>query len=242
MKVSKGMFILLLSIMTILFGLSFIATKQALQGLGIFQVIFCRHVLALIFLTLILGRERHRLYIPRKDLKHFLLLTLVEPVGYFIFETIGVRYSTPSNVSIIIATIPIFSLLFAWWILREKTHWPAVAGISFSLLGVYLVVAAAAKSEFAPHPLLGNLFTVGASISAGLYNVLCRRLGQTYSPWTITYYQSLVASVVFLPLAVAEYLLIPDIQVTGEVFFSILYLALGSSLVAYLLLNYSLSK
>jgi drug/metabolite transporter (DMT)-like permease len=242
MNVSKRMFILLLSIMTILFGLSFIATKQALQGLGIFQVVFCRHVLALIFLTLILWRERQKFYIPRKDLKHFLLLTLVEPVGYFIFETIGLRYSTPSNVSIIIATIPIFSLLFAWWILKEKIHLPAVAGITFSLLGVYLVVAASAGSEFAPRPLLGNLFTVGASVSAGLYNVLCRRLGQTYSPWTITYYQSIVASLVFLPLAVAEYFLLPDIQVTGEIFFSILYLALGSSVIAYLILNFSLSK
>ena len=50
MNVSKRMFILLLSIMTILFGLSFIATKQALQGLGIFQVVFSGHVGAWLFL------------------------------------------------------------------------------------------------------------------------------------------------------------------------------------------------
>jgi drug/metabolite transporter (DMT)-like permease len=228
--------------MTILFGLSFIATKQALQGLGIFQVVFFRHLLALIFLTLLLWPNRKRLYIPRKDLKHFLVLTLVEPVGYFIFETIGVRYSSPSNVSIIIATIPIFSLLFAWWILREKSRVPAIVGIVLSLFGVYLIVAASTESELAPLPLLGNLFTVGASVSAGLYNVLCRKLGQTYSPYTITYYQSIVASVVFLPLAVMEYFLLPDIHITSEVFYSVLYLALGSSVVAYLILNYSLGK
>ena len=242
MNLSNRMFILLLSIMTILFGLSFIATKQALQGLGIFQVVFCRHLLALIFLTLLLWPNRKRFYIPRKDLKHFLLLTLVEPVGYFIFETIGIRYSSPSNVSIIIATIPIFSLLFAWWILREKSRMPALVGIVLSLLGVYLIVAASAESELAPRPLLGNLFTVGACVSAGLYNVLCRRLGQTYSPWTITYYQSIVATVVFLPLAVIEYFFHPDIQITGEIFLSILYLALGSSVAAYFILNYSLGK
>jgi drug/metabolite transporter (DMT)-like permease len=228
--------------MTILFGLSFIATKQALLGLGIFQVVFFRHLLAWIFLTLLLWRKRKTLSIPRKDLKHFLLLTLVEPVGYFIFETIGIRYSSPSNVSIIIATIPIFSLLFAWWILKEKSRLPAILGIVLSLWGVYLIVAASVESELAPRPLLGNLFTVGACVSAGLYNVLCRRLGQTYSPWTITYYQSIVATIVFLPLAVIEYFILPDLEVTGEVFFSVLYLALGSSVAAYFILNYSLSK
>jgi len=242
MNLSNRMFVLLLSVMTILFGLSFIATKQALLGLGIFQVVFFRHLLALIFLTLLLWRKRKTLYIPGKDLKHFLLLTLVEPVGYFIFETIGIRYSSPSNVSIIIATIPIFSLLFAWWILKEKSRIPAIIGIVLSLLGVYLIVVASAKSELAPRPLLGNLFTIGACVSAGLYNVLCRRLGQTYPPWTITYYQSIVATVVFLPLAIIEYFILPDFYVNGEVFYSVLYLALGSSVAAYFILNYSLGK
>ena len=242
MNLSNRMFVLLLSVMTILFGLSFIATKQALLGLGIFQVVFFRHLLALIFLTLLLWRKRKTLYIPGKDLKHFLLLTLVEPVGYFIFETIGIRYSSPSNVSIIIATIPIFSLLFAWWILKEKSRIPAIIGIVLSLLGVYLIVVASAKSELAPRPLLGNLFTIGACVSAGLYNVLCRRLGQTYPPWTITYYQSIVATVVFLPLAIIEYFILPDFYINGEVFYSVLYLALGSSVAAYFILNYSLGK
>ncbi len=163
-------------------------------------------------------------------------------MSYFIFETIGIRYSTPSNVSIIIATIPIFSLLFARWILRERTHVWAIIGIIFSLFGVYVIVTSVVESSLAPRPFLGNIFTVGAAISAGLYNVLCRKLSQTYSPWTITFYQSLVASVVFLPLAISEFFILPDIQLNTEIFLSIVYLALGSSIIAYFILNYSLSK
>lgn len=242
MRTSRWIFILLLSIMTILFGLSFIATKFALQGLGIFQVVFFRHLLALFFLTLILWHHRQKFFIARKDLKHFLLLTLIEPVTYFIFETIGIRYSTPSNVSIIIATIPIFSVLFARWILHEKTHGWAVFGIFFSLLGVYLIVTGTVESYLAPRPFLGNMFTVGAAIAAGLYNVLCRRLSQTYSPSTITFYQSLVASIVFLPLALYQYFILPVILLNTEIILSIFYLALGSSIIAYFILNYSLSQ
>ncbi len=228
--------------MTILFGLSFIATKQALNGLGIFQVIFSRHFLALLLLTALLCSDRRKFYIARKDLKHFLALTMVEPVGYFIFETFGLQYTSPSSVSILIATIPIFSLLFALWVLNERSHWIAVLGIIFSLAGVYLIVSVQKTTVLAPRPLLGNVLAIGAAMSAGLYNVLCRRLSRTYSPWTITYYQSIVASVVFLPLAMGEVFWEQKLFINSEIIVSILYLAFGSSVAAYILLNYSLSR
>ncbi len=231
-----------LFLMTLLFGMSFIATKQALTGLGIFQVVFARHFLALVVLSLFLWRRPRRLVIAPQDRKHFLVLTVVEPVGYFIFETYGIRYTTPSSVSIIIATIPVFSLLFALWLLRENTHWLAVAGIGLSLLGVYFIVSTQQTSELAPYPLAGNFLTLGAAVTAGLYNVLCRRLTRRYSAWTITYYQAIAASLFFLPFASAEGFLYSGWFIDRTVVFSILYLGLGSSVVAYYLLNYSLSR
>lgn len=242
MKLTGGKYLPLLVFMTILFGLSFIATKYALQGLGIFQVIFARFFLALIVLTFILWRDRSKFNIARGDRKHFLLLTMVEPVGYFVFETYGIRYASPSSVSIIIATIPIFSLLFALWILKEKTTRIAILGIIISLVGVYFIVSTQGVSVLAPHPVLGIALTLGAAMSAGLYNVLSRRLTQTYSPWTVTYYQSIVASIVFLPLAVGEGFLLPHIYIDEKIVLSILYLAFGSSVIAYFLLNFSLSR
>lgn len=228
--------------MTVLFGLTFVASKIALQGIGIFQLVFLRHFFALVLLTALLWRNRDRFYIAKRDRKQFLLLTLIEPIGYFIFETIGINFTTPSNVSLIIATIPIFSLLFALWILGEKVNHYAVIGIFFSLIGVYLIVSLQEKSVLAPKPLLGNIFTLGAAISAGIYNSLCRRLTQTYSPWTITYAQAIVATFVFLPLAVNETILLRESYVNIKIFLSILYLAIGGSVTAYLILNYTLSK
>ena len=106
MKKSRGRYLPLLILMTVLFGLTFIATKQALSGLSVFQVVFARYIVALIPLTLILWFDKQKFKIARKDRPLFLLLTIVEPVGFFIFETYGIRYTSPSMVSIIIATIP----------------------------------------------------------------------------------------------------------------------------------------
>jgi drug/metabolite transporter (DMT)-like permease len=235
-------YLFLLILMTILFGLTFVASKVALQGIGIFQLVFLRHFFALVLLSAILWRNRYKFYIAKRDRKQFLLLTLIEPIGYFIFETIGINFTTPSNVSLIIATIPIFSLMFALWILGEKVNRYVLLGIFFSLLGVYLIVSLQKKSVLAPKPLLGNIFALGAAVSAGIYNSLCRRLTQTYSPWTITYSQAVVATFVFLPLAVNEIIFIREPFLDLKIFFSVLYLAIGGSVIAYLILNYTLGK
>jgi drug/metabolite transporter (DMT)-like permease len=232
-------FLPLLILMTVLFGLTFIATKQALTGMGVFQVVFSRHILALLPLILILWFDKRKFFVARKDRIPFLILTLVEPVGFFIFETYGIRYTSPSMVSIIIATIPVFSMIFAFGILKERVNIIVVWGMIISLAGVYLVVSVQEKSSLAPFPLLGNLLVFGAAISAGLYNVLCRKLVQNYSPWTITFYQAVVASLVFFPLSLFEGRSILGGNINITVVYSILYLSLGGTF-AYYLLNYTL--
>ena len=241
MKLPGGKYPFLLTLMTMLFGLSFIASKNALQGLGIFQLVFGRYIFALLLWTAILWRRKKHFYIARRDWKQFLLLTLVEPVGYFIFETTGVRYTSPASVALIIATIPVFSTLFALFLLKERINWQGGLGIVLSIAGVYFIVSLQQASQLAPRPLLGSLLTLGAATSAGIYNVLCRRLSRRYSPLTITYYQTVIATVVFLPPALLETLLRPETHLNGFVLGNVLYLALGCSVLAYYLLNYSLS-
>ena len=242
MTVQENKYLPLLFLMTLLFGISFIATKQALQGLGIFQVVFSRYFLALLLLSAILWKDRNKLYIARRDWKYFLLLTMVEPVGYFIFETMGIRYTSPSNVSLIIATIPVFTLIFATLMIQEKISRWALGGILLSLLGVYFIVSYQVETVLAPAPIPGNLLAIGAAISASFYNVLCRRITRSYSPLTITFYQSIMATIVFLPLAVIETLIRDSTHINGSIILSIFYLGFGSSVAAYFLLNFALSR
>ena len=184
-----------------LFGLTFIATKFALEGLGIFQVVFGRYGIAFFILVIALRKKPHHFSIASRDIKHFVALTLVEPVSYFIMETYGVRYSSPANVSLIIATIPVFAVIFAFFILKERLSAVNIAGIFISIFGVYFIVTLQESSVLAPRPVLGNFLTLGAAMAAGLYNSLARRLAQKYSPLTLTYYQTLMATITILVLS-----------------------------------------
>ena len=93
-----------------------------------------------------------------------LLLTVLSPVGYFIFETSGIKYTSPTSASLIIATIPIFSTIIAMIFLKEKMTPFATLGVFISFLGVYLIVSYQTASVYAPKPLLGNMLVFGAAI------------------------------------------------------------------------------
>ncbi|NOX38396.1 MAG: DMT family transporter [Calditrichaeota bacterium] len=242
MSAGQGRYVPLLFLMTLLFGGSFVATKIALEGLGVFQVVLGRYALAFLVILAVFWRKRHYFFIPREDWKHFLLLTAIEPIGYFIFETYGVRLTSPSNVALIIATIPGFAVIFAVFLLNERPTRKTLAGIALSFVGVYVIVQAQQTTALAPHPLLGSLFTLGAAMCAGLYNSLARRLTRRYHPITLTFYQSLVATFFFFPLALGELWLGGEPVLNQRVLISLLYLSLGSSVLGYFLLNYGLSR
>ncbi|NIR46969.1 MAG: EamA family transporter, partial [candidate division Zixibacteria bacterium] len=179
--------LVVLFFMTIFFGLTFIATKFALQGIGVFQLVFARYALALSVLTALFWRSRHRFRIQRQDWKFFIVMTMIEPVGYFILETFGIRYTSPGSASLIIATIPIFSMIFATLLLKEKPGLLAVVGMLVCFLGVYFIVNLQKTSSLAPSPLLGNVLVLGAATCAGLYNCYARRLTRNYAPLTLTF-------------------------------------------------------
>jgi len=235
-------YFILLLIMTLLFGFSFIASKNALMGLGIFQLIFGRYFFALLIFVFLFWKRREVYFIDRKDWKDLLLLTLIEPVGYFIFETFGIRFTTPSSVSLIIATIPVFSMIFSAWILKEKTSFVGILGIMISICGIYLIFSWQRQSFLAPNPLLGNFLTLGAALSAGLYNVFCRKLTRKYSPISITFYQTVVATLFFFPAALIETIRRKNVIPDPFIFLNVLYLAVGCSVIAYFILNHSLSR
>jgi len=232
----------LLLLMTALFGMTFISVKAALEGLGVFQLVFGRYAIAFLVLTLIFHKNLRRFHLKRRDWKYFLLLTAVEPVGYFIFETFGLRYTSPASASLMVATIPIFSLIFAIFILNEKPGRAGILGVLVCFGGVYFIVQLQEANRIAPAPLPGNGLVLLAALSAGFYNCYARKLSFNHSPLTITYYQTLTATVVFMPLAVWESFHNPAFYIDWKIAGHVLYLAFGGSIFAYFLLNQALSR
>lgn len=75
-----------------------------------------------------------------KDLKLFFLMAFFEPFLYFLGESYGLLYVSPTVASVIVATIPLLSPIAAWYFFREKVSPMNIVGFLFSFVGVGVVV------------------------------------------------------------------------------------------------------
>jgi len=230
-----------LAMAVIFWGLSFIATKIALESFPPFCLIFFRFAGASIFFIFLLMRTT----IPTltwKNLKPLLFVAIFQPGLYFSFETIGLQYSSATKVSLIIATIPIVVLFFSIVFLKERVRMINIAGIVLSIFGVTLLVFGGKVLSGTGGEISGDLFVLGAVFSAAMYMIMIRSLGKAFSPVQITGMQIIFGAILFFPPFLFT---MPEIQwnkVTASAYIAVIALTIFSTIGAFLCYNYALTK
>ena len=225
----------LISAMAI-WGLSFLAIKDLVGTIPIFSLLFARFLLATLLLG-ILAITRKALRLPRRDLLTLAGLSILSPVGYFLFETYGVFYTQPSNVAVIIATIPIAVYLIALARKQERMIWRRSAGILIAYSGI-LILVGGGKNE-AGASLLGDLLVLGAVLCAAARVTLIKDILRRVTPLQLTFYQFFFSLFVFGPLALTEGFTWIG-QLTALSLLELLFLGVFCSAVAFLFMHYAL--
>ncbi len=226
----------------IFWGLSFVATKIALETIPAFTLIFARFFVSASFFGLLVFKRGFPRFSAR-DRWTILLTALFEPCLYFVFETKGLQYTSAPKASLIIATVPLAVLALAALLLKERARVASIFGIFISLAGIWLLVTG--DPEFGwdlKGALLGDLLVFGAVVSAALYIVCARSLGKTYSSFDITTMQTFYGSLFFAPAFLWEY---PDLQlaaISGRSLAALAYLTVFATIAAFLCYNHALTK
>ena len=191
-----------------MWGLSFIASKYAMQrGFGEFTLAFVRYVLVCLVMLPVLRVKEGKLTLPqRKDWPAIIISGVLGISIYFILEYMGVMRTTVANASLVLAAIPVLSIL--WGALRGRRY-RAVCwlGVLVSLAGVFFVVYFCAASEdggFDLSVLLGNLMLLGASVCWVVYIELSDRLLTRYTSLNLTCWQGVAGLIALLPTALLE--------------------------------------
>ena len=102
----------------ILFGLSFIFTKSITAQVSDLALISWRFVTAFLFINLYFLISRRRITINGRNLKPLTRIAILNPIIYFICETIGIRMTTASESGAFLACIPVVALIMSSLILR----------------------------------------------------------------------------------------------------------------------------
>lgn len=224
----------------IFWGISFISTKVVLREIPPVSIALFRQFIALVPLLAWALISRTSLRVKPRDLLLMAGSSFFGIVLYFVFENNGLLLTTASSASMIVASVPIFTLITEAIFFKMRISGKIVLCIVTSIAGVYLVISVNGKLDFSSSAFIGNLLVIGAMISWVIYTILSRKLGNSYDGLVITIYQTALSSVLFIPFV------LPEIggwrQVTLVPLLNLIYLGVFCSAVSYFSFLYAIKR
>lgn len=214
-------------------GMSYVWSKIVFEYYSPLTTVFLRLVLSSGFLLLYILIMKKAQKIRKADFGLFFLSALFNPFLYFLGESYGLQRVSPTISAVIIATIPLFTPVLAYFTLKEKLSFVNILGIVISFGGILLMTLEPDMS-FRSSP-LGILFLFGGVASAIIYTVILRKLTIRYSPLCIITYQNFIGIFYFLPFfLIFHYDNFIRVEPNRELILSLLQLAVFASSMAFI--------
>jgi drug/metabolite transporter (DMT)-like permease len=230
--VNKNITYLLAVLAMVFWGISFVWTTIVFDYLEPIGTVFIRLVLSSLLMLVslkLMGRLQH---IRRADWRLLLLSALFNPFLYFIGESFGVKYTTPTVSAVMISLIPVVTPLAAYFMLRERLSGLNIAGLAVSFAGVGVMMAGSQSSgENSTLGMVALLFAVFTAIG---YSVTLKKLASRYDPFSIVAWQNFAGVFMFLPLVVVfDFESIVQVKPDFRLISSILLLSVFASSLAF---------
>lgn len=226
----------LIAVLTVcIWGSTFIATKTLInQGLTPVEIFTYRFSLA--YLCLLAFCHQKLMANTWRDEGLFLLAGLTGGSLYFISENSALEITMASNVSLIVCTTPVLTVLLSSFFFKEKLRKGFIAGSLVALSGVTLVVFNG--SVFLKLNPLGDCLTLLAALSWAFYSLILRQMGNKYSTLFITrkvFFYGLITMILYLPFAPSSFHL--ERLCYPLVYGNLLFLGIVASMLCYLSWN-----
>jgi drug/metabolite transporter (DMT)-like permease len=234
----------------VIFGMSFMFSKLALEVAAPTVLLAFRFTVAVAAMSLVIlvnalvgklrGRPLFAFSLRGKPVYKLVLLGIVQPVAYFIFENYGILYTSSAVAGTIIAAVPVCCILMDVLVLHERVTLKQVLCALGAIGGVALISVGGAMMVSA----LGMLFLVLTMLSDTLYYGISHNAAKRFTPFEMTYVMFIVGMVVFIPVGLIyagglHSPLITEPMHDGGFWVAVLYLGLLSSVLAYGLLNFA---
>jgi drug/metabolite transporter (DMT)-like permease len=220
---------------------NFIATKTALREMDALTLASLRLLLAALLITPVYLLQPGKRPLDRGDAGTFVLLALLGVVLNQVLYTVGLSRTTVSHSAVVVGLGPIYVLLLAWMQGLELLLPRKVVGMALAFLGVSLL-GAEHGFNLQSGTLLGDLLTMGGSLAFSFYIVLGKKVARRFHSVEINFYLYLAAAVLILPVAVGQAALLPWRAISWSAWAALLYAALFSSVIAYLIYFWALRQ
>ena len=224
-----------------IWGGMYVVSKVVLEVIPPFVLLAIRLAMGAMALGIAIYFRKNKTTITKEFLWKSVLVGFV---GYGIslgFQFVGTKLSTASNGSLVTSATPAFVLIFAPFLLGERTTTRRIIALAISSLGVIAVIDPR-NAELSPTLFWGNMSLLAAALTWALYSVLVRKVSKSGDLLT----SSAIMLLGGLPSSLLFGIWEVHTQGVGEITIGIigglLFLGIISTAIAMFLWNYAFAE
>lgn len=225
----------------ICWGISFVSSKLVLQYIPPVSSAAIRFLFAGMIMFAILPFFKKdsgkKIKLPKELFPIMILSSLTGVTLYFIFENVGLTYTTASAGALVTSSIPVLTLLFEVSFLKRKVILTQIIGVIFSLLGVYFLMGGA-TGEGRSSEIFGNILVLGSCFCWVLFNYFSIKLQKTADTFSVTAFQNFYGAIFLVPIALFEFKKWQPVPI--HIWVHLIFLSLVCSVLCYFLYNFAL--
>ncbi len=241
----KYVWYLLLTLSAAAAGAIYPFTKLLALSFSPLSLSFFRYFIALFPMLpfFIIDLKRKRTNLTGKSIAGMAALGVLGVAGFALLFFYGVVLSTGTNGSVLVNTQPIFAVVLAPLLIKERFSTKNLIAAAVGIFGIALVITGGSFStlRFSSGFFTGNILLLGASVVLTVYSILLKpyvvRYGGTV-PTFITFCTG--TAVLALVVTVLQGYIAAPAQLTGKSVFFLLFIGFFSTAMMYIVFNRAL--
>lgn len=216
-----------------IWGFAFVVVKDSVDTIPPVYMVSIRYTIAAVLLGFVLIPQFKKL--NRYYWIHGAVTGLMLALGY-ITQTIGCKYTTAGKNAFLTTIYVILIPLISWPLNKKRPHFVVFLSAVMALVGIGLLALRNEGGVLGFN--VGDILTLICGLFYALHIIFTAKFSQNKNPVILTWIQFIVAAVfswAVSPLIDGSFSV--ALLKSSRVFFSMLYLGIFSSLVAFLLQN-----
>jgi len=177
---------------------------------------------------------------PRFSLREWAQLCwfgfLLVPLNQYCFIK-GLQYTVPSHPALLYALTPLGVLLLESLLKKSMPPLPKIIGVALALCGVVFILRPWEGAAEFRRIRTGDFWILGAVLSWVIYTIAVRTSCRKHDPRAVTAWSLIIGALMMLPIAGRDFIELPLKTIPAEAWFSLVWLAMITSVLMMLLWN-----
>lgn len=220
---------------------TFLAGKWALIDFPPLTLVMLRSLIAAGGLYVVHLLWPGRKPIARRDWAMLAFLGLLSVVINQAFFLYGLEFTTPTHAALLYGTTPVFVYLLAVPLIKERTSWLKLAGVIATFIGVAVIVTRQSVG-WGDKTWLGDILILLAVVAWALNTVLGKPMVAKYGGVHVTAITLIIGALLYIPVGAFTWHHFDITATTTRGWWSLMYMAIGTSVIAYTVWFWALGK